>query len=75
MESMTDTPYRVYTVETTRGKGLGEPNFLGACDDLSLALLLHDLRKSGRIGDRARVGIMFRPFDGVAGEWLVNPWA
>ena len=33
------------------------------------------LRKSGRIGDHARVGIMFRPFDGKPGEWLVNPWA
>jgi len=72
MEPMTDTPYRVYTVAPTVA---AEPKFQGACGDLSLALLLHDLRKSGRIPDRARVGIMFRPFDGVAGEWLVNPWA
>jgi hypothetical protein len=42
---------------------------------VSLTDLLRSLRRKGRIDDRTRVGILFRPIDGQPGEWLVRPWA
>jgi hypothetical protein len=71
---LSDTPIRVYRLDDV-DMDPDEPSFLGACDDVSLTDLLRSLRRKGRIDDRTRVGILFRPIDGQPGEWLVRPWA
>lgn len=74
MGAMSETPFRVYSAATAPGGGTGIVTWLGASDDLSLAELLQDMHRQGRL-DGVRVGIMYRPVDGQPGEWLVNPWA
>ena len=68
MESLSETPFRVYRYEQLK------PTYLGAADDVALGTLLLDMKHAGKF-DGAKVGIMYRPVDDQPGEWLVNPWA
>lgn len=73
-DELSETPFRVYRLDEVDAPPT-EPAFLGASDDVSLADLLLDLHKRGRIDDRTRVGILYRPYENATGSWIVNPWA
>jgi hypothetical protein len=67
--SESETPFRIYVVE------FGKPRCLVATEDISVGEQLLYAHRHHLITDRDAAGIMYRPRDGEAGEWLINPFA